>query len=615
MIDAADGPEQIRASDSTIQHNINHGLTRDGSRADLLGVLDQAIVCTKEAWPDGCAATHSLGVLRDRLSDRRFQLAVLGQFKRGKSTFINALLRAHVLPTAAVPLTAIPTFIAWDPTPRLCVTYKDERPAEEFASEDTHEIRDRLLEFVTEQGNPENRRGVARVDMCLPADILHDGVVLIDTPGIGSTLLHNTDAALQVLPECDAALFIISADPPITEAEVAYLGRVRTQVVRLFFVLNKVDYLNAGEQSQVEDFVRRVLGNAAGDNAVIELYSTSANQGLDAALRGDADAFAASGVAQIEHQIVQYLSQEKASTLAASVRNKAANLIQLTTSDLRLRLRALEMPIEDLERRLAAFQEALRGIEAERQTAQDLLAGDRKRAVEALETEADNLRRACRAHLTAVAEQTIRNHDGVIDDTIHDAVGRAVPVFFEHQLDSAAARVRQMMEQILGAHQARADTFVERVRQTAANLFDIPFHPSQAPEPFRLGPDPYWVARPSAETLIPSPETVLLRILPRAARERRLRRRLNEQIAALAQRNVENLRWAILRGLNEAFRHYGTQIDDRLSETRVVTEGAINSVLEQRRTRADSASAEFVRLRRVADRLEALRSELSEASG
>jgi predicted GTPase len=168
----------------------------------------------------------------------RLQVAVLGQFKRGKSTFINALLGIAVLPSAVVPATAIPTFIAWGPALLIRVTYQDSRPADEFRPATPSEAQEALRQWVTEEGNPKNRRGVKRVDLRLPANILRAGMVVIDTPGIGSTLQHNTDTALQVLPECDAALFILSADPPITQAELAYLAQVQRHAVRVFFVLN-----------------------------------------------------------------------------------------------------------------------------------------------------------------------------------------------------------------------------------------------------------------------------------------------------------------------------------------------------------------------------------------
>ena len=84
-------------------------------------------------------------------------------------------------------------------------------------------MREKLTAFVTEEANPRNVLNVARVDVFLPAQLLERGVVLIDTPGVGSTHRHQTAAADAVLPECDAALFVVSADPPITEIEIDYL--------------------------------------------------------------------------------------------------------------------------------------------------------------------------------------------------------------------------------------------------------------------------------------------------------------------------------------------------------------------------------------------------------
>jgi hypothetical protein len=181
--------------------------------------------------------------------ESHFQLAVLGQFKRGKSTFINALLGAPVLPAAVVPLTAIATFIAWGAYPLIKVTYQGGRLPEEVHPTDLHSIQERIRDFVAEERNPANVHRVSRVDLFLPAEILENGLVLIDTPGIGSTLQHNTDTALRALPECDAAMFVVSPDPPITEAEITYLARVRTHVVNVFFVLNKIDYLDAADRA------------------------------------------------------------------------------------------------------------------------------------------------------------------------------------------------------------------------------------------------------------------------------------------------------------------------------------------------------------------------------
>ena len=79
---------------------------------------------------------------------------------------------------------------------------------------DLDEFVDILHGIVTEEGNPKNRLGVLQVEILHPAPILQHGVVLIDTPGIGSTFTHNTAATLNFLPQCDAALFVVSATRP-----------------------------------------------------------------------------------------------------------------------------------------------------------------------------------------------------------------------------------------------------------------------------------------------------------------------------------------------------------------------------------------------------------------
>jgi ribosome biogenesis GTPase A len=173
-------------------------------RNNLAALLMRAEACLNGAGAGFLRYSNSLAALRERLVEERLQVAVLGQFKRGKSTFLNALLGAPVLPTGVVPLTAIATFIRWAATPSIRVAYLDDRPAGKLRAPDIGQIPEQLARFVTEEGNPHNRLKVARVDLFYPAPILRHGIVLIDTPGVGSTLRHNTEAAIDVLPECDA---------------------------------------------------------------------------------------------------------------------------------------------------------------------------------------------------------------------------------------------------------------------------------------------------------------------------------------------------------------------------------------------------------------------------
>jgi GTPase Era involved in 16S rRNA processing len=205
--------------------------------------------------------------LQERLTTGRFHLAVLGQFKRGKSTLLNALLGEPFLPMAVVPLTAIPTLIMHGPVREAQVIFQDGRVTAIPPSA--------LDQYVTETANPHNQLGVDRVEVRHPARLLAQGVVLIDTPGIGSTLAHNAATALDFLAEVDAAFFLVSADPPLTAAELDFLKAVQQRVERLFFLLNKVDYLTPGEQEEALRFLETTLRQQAGLDGDLQIFPVS----------------------------------------------------------------------------------------------------------------------------------------------------------------------------------------------------------------------------------------------------------------------------------------------------------------------------------------------------
>jgi Dynamin family len=154
----------------------------------LAATLDRVLAALRDPVVNNSSLAARLDSLGERLRHDQLHLAVLGQFKRGKSTFINALLGAPLLPVAVVPLTAVPIFISWRPAASVRVQFRSDRLAEEFSADDPKGIQEFLFSFVAEEANPENRLDVDGVDLFYPAPILSDGTVLIDTPGVGSTL-------------------------------------------------------------------------------------------------------------------------------------------------------------------------------------------------------------------------------------------------------------------------------------------------------------------------------------------------------------------------------------------------------------------------------------------
>jgi hypothetical protein len=209
--------------------------------------------------------------LAARVAEGRFYLACVGQFKRGKSTLLDALLGEAVLPMGVVPVTALPTIVRHGPEPSARVMVR--------GSDWNHiDIAD-LESYVSEEQNPENEKDVTAIEVFLPIELLSTGMCLVDTPGIGSVFEANAAATYNFVPHIDAALVVLGADPPISGDELALVTMISRQVENVLFVLNKADRVTSSELAVAKQFACRVLGERLG--RPIEIYEVSAREELD----------------------------------------------------------------------------------------------------------------------------------------------------------------------------------------------------------------------------------------------------------------------------------------------------------------------------------------------
>ncbi|MDQ7784908.1 MAG: dynamin family protein, partial [Desulfomonilaceae bacterium] len=559
-----------------------------------------------------------VSVLRHRLEEGRFHLAVLGQFKRGKSTLLNAFIGQPLLPSSVVPLTAIPTFLEYGPDVRIRVCHQDDTPAKEFACTSIEEATAILHGFVTEEGNPKNRLGVTQVEIMHPAAILQHGVVLIDTPGIGSTFTHNTEATLKFLSQCDAALFVVSADPPLTEVEAEFLRAVKSRVSRLFFIFNKIDYLNDNERDAALTFFRRVMEENIGAHEEHPIFCVSARRGLDAKLVDDSQVWIESGLPEVENHLICFLASEKTHALREALSRKAREVMEDALMRSKLSIKSLQMPLEDLEQRLDIFGRELKNIESERQAAQDLLAGDRKRTLERLEQEAEDLRKRSVAHLNHVVQASFdaMKDCGISEQAVLHSLAEEVTSFFQTSADEISGSFGLHVTETLRPHQQRADDLIESIRKAAAQLFDISYRAPDSSEAFELKRRPYWVLRKRVPTLpIVVPEEALDTLLPASLRIARLKKRLARQIDALVRHNVENLRWATLQNLNDAFKRFALTLDQRLQQTIEATHGAIQAAYIKRKEHSEAIADELSRFQTATGELTRICTALQEWTG
>jgi len=189
--------------------------------------------------------------LAARVAEGRFYVACIGQFKRGKSTLINALIGEPVLPVGFIPVTAVPTVIRFGDQLRARIQGRD-GSWRDIAIAD-------LKQYVSEEHNPENTKKVGGVEVFVPSPLLATGMCLVDTPGLGSVFTGNTAATQAFIPHIDAALVVVGADPPLAGEELALVEAVGRQIRNLILVLNKADRTTDEERTAAAGFARKQL--------------------------------------------------------------------------------------------------------------------------------------------------------------------------------------------------------------------------------------------------------------------------------------------------------------------------------------------------------------------
>jgi GTPase Era involved in 16S rRNA processing len=294
------------------------------------------------------------------LAEDRFTLAVVGQFKRGKSSLMNAIIGRELLPTGVLPLTSAITILRFGPAERV-VVHREGIQFPEIVPVSS------LASYVTENGNPGNRRKVKAAVVEVPLQFLRRGLEFVDTPGVGSAIEANTATTYMFLPKCDAVIFVTSVDTPFTEAELDFLSAIREHVRKIFFVVNKIDLLrDQRERDEVFKFIESEL-RAEMAASQVKIFPLSCRLALEKPAAGKTDGAATSGLPELQETLGTFLSEEKSAVFLTAVTDKSLRIIEEESRDLKLHQRAREMPEAVVQKRLERLRSGWRELATARQ--------------------------------------------------------------------------------------------------------------------------------------------------------------------------------------------------------------------------------------------------------
>ena len=193
----------------------------------------------------------TITMLLDRAEDTALEIAVFGRVSTGKSSLLNHIIGADLLPVGVTPITAVPTRIGYGQRPLVRVWQEGLG-----ASEQTIE---KLPSYVDERLNPENRKRVGRILVLYPSDHLREGIIFVDTPGVGSLATRGAAETLTYLPRCDAGIVLVDAGSTLTPDDLRIISALIQASTPTTVLVSKADLLSPVDLEQQIGYVKRQL--------------------------------------------------------------------------------------------------------------------------------------------------------------------------------------------------------------------------------------------------------------------------------------------------------------------------------------------------------------------
>ena len=314
----------------------------------------------------------SIGETIEKIANEHFEVAIVGEFKRGKSTLINALLGQEVLPADVLPATATLNRVTYSEEPYVMVEYKD-------GEEEKVDI-NRLADYVTKLSYESEKKAetVKQATVYYDTAFCKNNVDIIDTPGLNDDE-QMTNVTLSILPEIDAAVFVISSNSPFSQFEKEFLEKkmLTSDMGRIIFAVNCFGTFSKEDEDRIVETVEKRIGSyviekakmVMGENSkefalykrkigtpkVIGVYAKKA---LMAKESGDAAMLEESNFPTFERVLESMLTQERGAITLQILANKIISSSSELINSIILRQNSLMMEADEfMDKYTAAIEE------------------------------------------------------------------------------------------------------------------------------------------------------------------------------------------------------------------------------------------------------------------
>ncbi len=505
------------------------------------------------------AGAARLGEISEKLSLEQFNLVIMGQFKRGKSTFINALIGAEIMPTAIVPLTSVVTILRYGDEAKATVLYLDGKNQDIPLSE--------IPKFVTEKENPKNILKVKEVEIFYPSTYLKDGVCIVDTPGVGSVYQHNTDVAYSYLPYADAGIFIVTPDPPLGESEHRFLKDVRSEVGKLIFVLNKIDLVDEQDLNESISFTRNILKKDLGIE--VPIFPVSSKMALAGKRNGNNKKLSDSRLPDFEKTLKDFLHKEKGKIFLQSIISSLLKCVSDESMACKIEQQASRLSLEDLKSKIKSFETYALSAEKDRDQQRFILDGQIKKLHQKIDLDLDVYRKQDLPMLlkkteTAFTEKLSKSaNTHALEKELENFVFDEIKGAFNAFRTSEAEKIAVELESIYLDIANRTNMTIENIIKMTSDLFQVVLNPFTDVEKLTRKSDFYFLLKddPGVIDLI---HLSFRSALPVALAKGIILKRIKDTVAERFERHCGRVRYDLIQRIDKTSRSFKNTFNEKI---------------------------------------------------
>lgn len=352
-------------------------------RSEVASCLHQMVTALEQAESDGKSLSGELGLQAEiedlnitskNLRQGVFRLLVLGDMKRGKSTFVNALIGENLLPSDVNPCTAVLTILRYGPLKKVTIYFKNGKSPEQIGFQ---EFKQQYTIDPDEAKRLEKEKKPAFPDVDYavveyPLPLLENGIEIVDSPGLNDTEARN-ELSLGYIHHSHAILFILRASQPLTLGERRYLDNyIKNRGLTVFFLINAWDEIrkemldpdNLEAVQEAENKIRQVFQTNLSDYCQVEgnhvyeerVFELSSLKALRLRLKNPIDPLEKTGFPKFMAALNTFLTKERAIAELRQARTLARQTHTRVHEAVERRLPLLSQDAKELQAKINSLE-------------------------------------------------------------------------------------------------------------------------------------------------------------------------------------------------------------------------------------------------------------------